>query len=157
LFLTDRNAQQLQEFAYQIACEAEESGWQITEDGFMRALNDWSETSLSQDISHVESRMNKKNTKIQRRNQALYCLGAIEKGVFSASEIDAMIREYFPDKVSAERLGIDQILSSLAEPPNPLLVNNPNENTFRFSHPKIRLAIRARLRDLKETINKPDG
>jgi len=94
--------------------------------------------------------MNKRQTKIQRRNQVLFCLGAAETNSFSPTQVEKMIRKLFPDKVSAIQLGVDQILSGLADGKNPILVQNPNDNSFRLAHPKLRLALRARLQELSE-------
>jgi hypothetical protein len=148
LFLTDRNAQQIHELCYQIACEAEESNWKLTHEGLESAEKDWIDTSLSHYKAHVEARMNKRETKIQRRNQVLFCIGATEKSAIRASDIDAMIREKFPETVSAEQLGVDQILAGLSDGPNPILIRNPNEASYRIAHPKLRLAVRARLEQL---------
>jgi hypothetical protein len=147
-FLTDRNAQQVHELCYQLACEAEESDWCINSKTLEAAQKDWIDTSLSQHIAQIESRMNKRDTKIQRRNQVLYCLGASDSSTFKSSQIDQMIRRIFPESVSVDQLGVDQILTGLSEGRNSILVRNPNETSYRFSHPKLRLAIRVRLEDL---------
>lgn len=144
-FLSDRNAQQLHELAYEIACEAEENNWLIDAEGLKRAEEDWVETSLSIYRAQIESRMNKRDTKIQRRNQVLFCLGVSNSDRIKAADIDSQVRELFPDSVSASQLGIDQILSSLADGINPILLRNPNEPTYRLAHPKLRPAIRVRL------------
>ena len=145
LFLSDRNAQQLHELCYEIACEAEENKWKLTTEGLARAENDWVETSLSIYRAQIEARMNKKETKIQRRNQVLFCIGAAGGNRIKASEIDAMVRELFPDRAGVDQLGVDQILAGLADGKNPILIRNPNEPTYRLAHPKLRLAIRVRL------------
>lgn len=145
LFLTNRNAQQIHELCYEIGCEAEENSWVLSEVGFRSAERDWIEKSLSHYNAHIESRMNKRETKIQRRNQVLFCLGATESYSLKAAEIDAMIREIFPDTVSVDQLGVDQILAGLADGKNPILIRNPNESSYRLAHPKLRLAIRVRL------------
>ena len=150
LFLTNRNAQQLHEFCYEIACEARDNNWVITSESALRAEKDWIDTSLSLHTAQIESRMNKRQTKIQRRNQVLFCLGAAETNSFSPTQVEKMIRKLFPDKVSAIQLGVDQILSGLADGKNPILVQNPNDNSFRLAHPKLRLALRARLQELSE-------
>jgi len=148
LFMTDRNAQQLHELCYQIACDAEEHGWKLAEDGLERAERDWVDTSLSHYCAQIESRMNKRETKIQRRNQVLFCLGSSDKESIRANDIDAMIREHFPSTAAAAQLGIDQILAWLADGRNPILIRNPNENSYRLSHPKLKLAIRVGLQQL---------
>lgn len=148
LFLTDRNAQQLHELCYEIACEAEENEWRIDGPGIERAETDWVNTSLSHYRALIEARMNKRETKIQRRNQVLFCLGATDSSSIRASDIDTLVRKIFPRSVQAEQLGIDQILASLADTPNPILIKNPNSPSYRISHPKLKPAIRVILAEL---------
>jgi hypothetical protein len=147
-FLTDRIAQQLHEFCYQVACEARDTGWKLTKEGLDQAENDWIDTSLSLYKAHIESRMNKRETRIQRRNQVLFSLAMLESDAIRANDVDALVRKLFPKTVSAKKLGIDQILEGLSEGKNPILIRNPNESTYRISHPKLRPAIRVRLKDL---------
>lgn len=148
-FLTDRNAQQIHELCYQIACEAEENGWRLTEEGFKKAENDWVDASLAQYTAQIEERMNKRDTKKQRRNQVLFCLGVSETGSFRATQIDKMVRAHFSDTVEEDgQLGIDQILSSLSAGRNPILIKNPNDNSYRLSNPKLRQALRVRMQEI---------
>ncbi|MBO9475063.1 AAA family ATPase [Shimia sp. R10_1] len=147
-FQTDRNAQQIHELGYQIACEAQENGWRLSPEGMKRAEQDWVDTSLGQFTAQIEGRMNKRDTKIQRKNQVLFCLGANETNSIRATQIEEMIRKFFPDKVSAGQLGVDQILSGLAEGDNPILIRNPNDPSYRLANPKFRLALRARMKEL---------
>jgi len=148
LFLTDRNAQQLHELCYEIACEAQDNNWVLRSEGLSAAERDWADTSLSHYRALIESRMNKRETKIQRRNQVIFCLGLLDRPAIKATEVNTMVRKLFPDTVQATQLGIDQILASLADGSNPLLIRNPNESSYRLAHPKLRLAIRVRLEEL---------
>lgn len=147
-FMSDRNAQQLHELCYELACEARDNDWVVGDEQFAAAKEDWSENSLSIHKAQVEARMNKRDTKIQRRNQVLFCLGVAETSYLRVNQVDQMIRKHFPDTVSAKQLGVDQIMSGLAEGTNPILRKNPNENTYRLSHPKLRQALRIRLEEL---------
>ena len=75
----------------------------------------------------------------------MFCIGASDNSTIRTADIDAMIRQKFPNTVSADQLGVDQILAGLADGTNPILLKNPNEATYRLTHPKLRLAIRTRL------------
>lgn len=144
--LTYGNPQQVQALCYQIACEGEKNGWRIGNEQIQKGFEFWVEESLGQHKAFVEPRLNKKETKRQRRNQVLHCIADINQPDFNAVEVDRLVRHVFRDKADAKLLGVSQILKGLCEGENPLLVYIPTTGQFRFSHPKIRLAIRALLK-----------
>jgi AAA domain len=147
-FITCRNAQQMHELGYNLACEAIEANCPVSQDIFNLAEKNWIESSLNQHVSQIEARMNKRDTRVQRRNQVLYCIGAVDEELYRASSVEQMVRKLFPETASVRSLGVDQILSGLAASTNPILIRNPNDSSYRLSHPKLRLAIRARLAHL---------
>lgn len=144
-FVTCRNAQQLHEICYRVACEATDSDEVVRVSTVEAAEKEWVESSLNQHVAQIESRMNKRDTKIQRRNQVLYCIGASGDDIYRASSIETMVRKIFPTTASVRSLGIDQILSGLADGSNPILIKNPHDSGYRLSHPKLRLAMRVRM------------
>lgn len=142
---TFRNPQQIHAICYQIACEAEKNDWLIEREQIERGFECWVEETLSQHKAIVEPRLNKKVTRVQRRNQVLFSISMSEVDDFSAQEVEQFVKHYFPPKDPQAALGCFQILSGLADGENPVLVHIPTTGHFRFAHPKIRLAIRALL------------
>lgn len=142
---TQSNAQQIHSLGYQVACEAQEENWHVSPEALARGKDLWIEESLAQHVSMIENRLNKNEARWQRRNQVLYCLGQTEGPVITAPDIDAEVRREFSHTIEVDRLGIDQILADLAKGDNPILIKNPTERSFRFAHPKLRLAIRTML------------
>ena len=155
-FVTCRNAQQLHELCYYISCEARDAKSEVTPQLAEVAEKEWIGASLSLHVAQIEARMNKRDTKIQRRNQVLYCIGASDEDSYRASTIEDMVRKLFPGKAQVKALGVDQILAGLAAGDNPLLIRNPNDSNYRLAHPKLRLAMRVRLEYFAEQ-PKPKG
>lgn len=144
--MTFGNPQQIHALCYQIACEAEKNEWLISDQQLENGFECWVDESISQQKAIVETRLNKKKTTVQRRNQVLYCLAETDDSEFSASEVEAMVKLHFPNSVGVNNVGCHQILSSLADGNNPLLAHMTQTGTFRFAHPKTKLAIRTLLR-----------
>lgn len=142
MYYSGKNAQQLHEIGLNLAFEAEENDWCIDWGDASRAIIEWGHSSLAGYAPIVRSRMNKKDTRVQRRNQVLYCIAKRAADEFSVPEIDAFVRDEFPHNANVSQLGIDQILKGLSVDDAPILVRDENTNRFRFSHPKLRIAIR---------------
>ena len=144
-YLTFGNPQQVHALCYQIACEAEKADWQVGDSQIENGFSCWVEESLGQHKAMVEPRLNKKETKVQRRNQVLHVVATSSHTELSATEVEALVRHEFPDSARSESLGCYQILRGLCEGKNPLMVHLSATGQFRIAHPKIRLAIRALL------------
>ena len=143
--ITDGNAQQIQALCYQIACEAEKNNWRVTQSEWDQGCTCWIEENLAQHTAQVEARLNRNETKVQRRNQVLYTISNWPRREFSPNDVDKALREHFPHTAQAERLGCDQILKNLANKPNPLLSRDPTSNSYRFCHPKLKIAAKTLL------------
>lgn len=143
--LTFGNPQQIHSICYQIACEAQKVEFWVGAEEIRTGFAEWSSESLNQHKAMVEARLNKKETRTQRRNQVLHCIAQFTNAEFSAGDVESYVKMEFPEPVSGKQLGCYQILKGLSEGQNPLLVHLPSTGQFRFSHPKIRLAIRTLL------------
>lgn len=143
--ITDGNAQQIHALCYQLACEAEKNNWRVSQNQWDQGCTYWIEENLAQHTAQVEARLNKNETKVQRRNQVLYTISNWPRREFSPNDVERSLREHFPHSTQADRLGCDQILKSLADNPNPLLSRDPTSNSYRFCHPKLKIAAKTLL------------
>ena len=141
-YYSGRSAQHIHEIGLNIGFVAEDHDWEIGWLEVADAILDWSLSSLQGHAAAVRARLNKKETRVQRRNQVLYVIAKHANDYFSVGEIDAAIRKEFPDNTQVAQLGIDQILKGLAQGKMPILERDSTTNRFRFSHPKLRIAIR---------------
>ncbi|UWR99050.1 AAA family ATPase [Phaeobacter inhibens] len=142
MYYSGRNAQQLHEIGLNVAFEAEENDWCVGWGHASNAIIEWGHSSLAGYAPIVRSRLNKKDTRVQRRNQVLYCIAKGAPDEFSVSEIDNFVRNEFPHNANVVQLGIDQILKGLSVDEAPILFRDENTNRYRFAHPKLRIAIR---------------
>ncbi|MGR3375120.1 hypothetical protein [Salipiger abyssi] len=146
IFYSGRSAQHLHEIGLNVGFQSEENDWIADWSIVSSAIIEWCESSLAGHTATVRARLNKKETRVQRRNQVLYCIAKRAEDEFTVSEVDTMVRKEFPHNTNVTQLGIDQILKGLCQGDLPLLLRDSSTNRFRFSHPKLRLAIRYVLR-----------
>ncbi|MDE4141096.1 MULTISPECIES: AAA family ATPase [Rhodobacterales] len=145
LRVTDRIALELQELGLRIAREANKKNGKIDQVVFDRAVLKWARNSIRANCAIVSGRLNSKETKAARRNQCIYACGEIESDRFNYRDVEEKIRELFPDTTKGISLNVSGELTRLANGENPLLRRLPNENAYRLSSPKIRMAIRTML------------
>lgn len=145
LKITDRIALELQELGLRIAKEARKKNDTIDQLVLNRAIAKWARNSIRSYCTMVSGRLNSRETKAARRNQCIYACGMIEKESFTYREIEASIRELFPTSTKGVTLNVSGELSRLAKGEKPLLKKLPNDEAYRLSSPKVRMAIRAML------------
>jgi len=145
LRITDRIALELQELGLKIAKEAEKKNGVIDQTVMKRAIRKWARNSIKSSCAQVSARLNSRETRAARRNQCIFACGNIEQESFSYRDIESEIRKRFPDSTTGVALNISGELSRLSKGENPLLKRLPNEDAYRLSNPKIRMAIRAML------------
>lgn len=145
LNITDRIALELQELGLRIAKEALKKDKKIDQKVMARAVSKWANNSIKANCAMVMTRMNSRDTKAARRNQCIYACGAIEADSFTYKDIEAKIRELFPETTKGVSLNVSGELSKLARDENPLLKRLPTDDAYRLSSPKVRMAIRTLL------------
>jgi len=107
----------------------------------------WLEAQLSNDFSVVQSIMNEKETKVGRRNQALYALGQIKRNEFRNSDVEGLIRKEFPESTERVTINVSQILSDLASRSTPIIKRpSSKSDVYTFTDPRFRMCMRAMLR-----------
>lgn len=127
------------------------NNWKVADwDIASAAIVDWAESSLAGHAQIVRARLNRFDTRVQRKNQVLYCIAKHAEDEFNASDVDRYVREEFSHTASADRLGIDQILKGLTQGDQPLLSKDRSTNRFRLRHPKLRIAIRYVLKKTED-------
>lgn len=142
-FYSDRIPQYLQELCLTLALDVERSGEIVDKEMFLKAVKRWVQTALVKDLARVENNLNSIATKIGRRNQVIYCLGALRnKYDFNASDIESKLKEEFPISSSGVALNVPQILSDLAGGEHPIICRSPKSKYFRFVDPKFRIISR---------------
>lgn len=141
---TDRIAQEVQELCLKISLEAQRNGGIINRDVVTEAEKAWVQESLSADLGTVEMVMNSRDTKVGRKNQVLFCLGAFNKEDFKHTEIEKSVRDRFSVEETIG-LNIPQILASFAKADNPLIRKVAVGEGYRFVSPKLKMVVRTRL------------
>jgi hypothetical protein len=140
---TYRIAQHIHELCLLIAQQAERNSRVISKSIFESALQVWLNDSLSSDLAVIEGVMNARDTKVGRKNQALYALGICKLEDFKYSDIENILRDNFD--VGEAKLNVSQILSGFASAANPLIRRTPKQDAWRFVSPKLKMAIRGKL------------
>ncbi|WP_081500676.1 AAA family ATPase [Dyella japonica] len=139
---SDRIPQFMHELCLHIAWAVEDRNGEISAAAFVEGTKDWVKASLVKDIARIEPNLNAKATKIGRRNQILYCLGACHKYDFGRADIEDILGKEFPKSSGGRILNVAQILSDLAGGEHPVITRSPKSNFYRFLDPKFRIVVR---------------
>jgi hypothetical protein len=145
-WVTDRLPQRIHEYCLELAFLGESNHQRIEQSLLDEADKYWLKQSLSASYSVIESVMNERETKVGRRNQALYALGLVENEEFKWSDIEDILRREFSDSTSDLILNLPQILSGLAGKDSPIIKRSPKGDAYCFFDPKYRMCLRAMLR-----------
>ena len=121
---------------------------ELADDMLPIADRKWLGSSLSSAYAAIESQLNERDTKIQRRNQVLYVLGQIEANEFKPPHIEEAIKEHFhPDESFMTIGGVPNAFGDLTNGTGtPVLKKTPKGDAYMFVDPHYRMAIRAMLR-----------
>jgi hypothetical protein len=143
---TDRIAQHVQELCLKISQNAVDNNGVINERVVAESEREWIEETLSADLAVVEAHMNAQRTKVGRKNQVIYCLGALEAEDFNHHQVEKQLRSIFSvDK--ALNLNIPQTLAGFAKADTPLIrKTGARGSRYRFCSPKMKMVIRTRLK-----------
>ncbi|NID17249.1 ATP-binding protein [Luteibacter yeojuensis] len=145
IYYADLIPQYLQDICLQIAFRAQENGNVIDFSAFDKGRHDWVRASLISELSVVEFNMNSRTTKIGRKNQVIYALGACKNYDLTSNEIELIIRREFPNSCKDVVLNVPQLLSELASSQKPLIRRTPRGDAYRFVDPKLRMIIRLKM------------
>ena len=153
-WITDRIPQRVQEYCLELAKIIQSNHCIFEYNHLEQANQKWLKERLSADYSVVESRMNAKDTKEQRRNQVLYALGQYDHNEFKASQIEPVVRRIFnvDNKIKLDisgtlsQLSREQSIKSSSEPLKPILKKNANGESYSFADPKYLMCLRTMLK-----------
>ena len=144
-FITDRVPQHIHEYCLELANTAIQNDGILRSDDLATADELWMQSAMVQSYSTIEMNMNSRNTVARRRDQTIYAIGVCSKHDFTYSDIEAVIREQFPESTQDIELNVSQTLSGLAQGDHPLLKQVPKGNAYRLINPKVRMCIRTML------------
>lgn len=149
LWVTDRIPQSVHEYCLELAfiCQSEAL---VDEAKLDAADKKWLKGALNSAYEAVESQLNERDTKVQRRNQVIFALGQLTDNDIKQSQIENEIRRiFYKDDPAAQIGGVPNCLSELTTPEGdakPLLRRTTKGDAFMFLDPTYRMCIRAMLR-----------
>jgi AAA domain len=144
--------QRLHEYCLELSFVAQRHAKTVTADLLDEADKNWLSTQLSNDFTLIQSMMNEKETRVGRRNQAIYALGRLNKNEFRNSDVEAQVRKEFPESTTNVIINVSQILSDLANRLSPIIKRPSSKNDYYiFTDPKYKMCVRAMLRKNSET------
>ena len=146
---SDRIAQHIHELCLIVAQRARANGDVIDRSVLDGATLPWVEDSLSTDLAVIEAAMNARETKAGRKNQVLFAMGQCKAEDFKYSDIETIVRDNF--NIAGAQLNVSRILTEFSEATNPIIRRTPKADAWRFVSPKLKMAIRTKLRKT------PDG
>ncbi len=98
------------------------------------------------DASNARSFKSQYDAKILRRDQVLFCVARIANEEFKYSDIEAMVREKFPETSQGKALNVTTALSELAEGTAGILQRNSKRDAYMLKDPIFRTLIEKKLR-----------
>ncbi|ENS5564701.1 AAA family ATPase [Vibrio cholerae] len=146
--------QYIHELGLELAIEAEDNNYIITNELYMTCLRNWVQEALVSENARMEAHINSKATKHGRRNQVIFTIGRLSSNEFSAQDVEEQMRLLFPNSTKGKVLNVSANLNELASGDSPLIRKTPKGTRFRFLDPKIKIMARWMLDkdDSKETI-----
>ncbi|MBX9347037.1 ATP-binding protein [Chromobacterium vaccinii] len=151
IWITDSIPQRIHEYGLILSNARLENKNHTWEDVIKDADKKWIKEHLEKNYSIIEGAMNKNSTKIQRRNQVIYCIGNINSRDFKTADIEIFLRKTFPTSTEDIALNIPQLMSELQDS---ILRRTPKGDAYTFTDPAFKLCIRAMLRKQGENIEK---
>ncbi|WP_429056618.1 ATP-binding protein [Aeromonas jandaei] len=134
--------QYIHELCLELAIEAENNNYIITNELYINCLRNWVQEALVSENARMELHINSKTTKHGRRNQVIYTIGRIPSNEFSAQEVEVELRKLFPNSTHGKALNVSANLNELAVGDSPLIRKTPKGTRFRFLDPKIKIMAR---------------
>lgn len=119
----------------------------------------WMSGNMQPTESEAAALAKERDSKIAHRNQVLYCVGMLDKDEFRYSDIEALIRQRFPQTNQGTVLNVAHAMSELASDTAGILKRTPKGDGYMLKDPVFRTAIGNLLRcaDDSETVEKVGG
>lgn len=134
--------QYVHDICLEIALEAENNDFIINKEVYDNSIRSWVQGALVSENTRLEKNVNSKETRHGRRNQVIYTAGIIQDYEFSNNEVEASLRENFPDSTKDKTLNVSSNLIELSSGTHPLFTKTPKGSSYRFIDPKVKIVIR---------------
>jgi hypothetical protein len=145
-WVSDRNADQLQELGLRVATAAKENEGIIEDVLVDEIVNVWIQMQHAVACSAVEASMSPADTMYGRRNQVLYCIGLIESDEFGIVDLKRLVAKTFGAKAAWIESGFDGVFTKMCEGFEGILRPNSHVGSFQVRKAVYRMAIRAMLK-----------
>ncbi|MDX8399820.1 MAG: hypothetical protein R8K20_06185 [Gallionellaceae bacterium] len=106
----------------------------------------WMSSNLKSPTAEEDVLSNARDEKILQRNQVLFCVGLFDKEEFKYSDIEALIRQRFPNSNQGAVLNVAHALSELAGDETGILQRTPEGKSYMLKDPLFRSCIIKMLR-----------
>lgn len=106
----------------------------------------WLNSNLAGASSATGSPTDKLNAKIVRRDQVLFCVGYLDKDEFNYSDIEAFVRQRFPNSNRGTSINVTSALSEMSKQDTGILTHTPRKDGYMFKYSIFRTCLRAMLR-----------
>lgn len=138
--------QRVHEYCEFLAYEVEDGKGRLFRKEFLElADGEWWKQSFRQSYVVLKNHLNSRDTRVARRNQAIYVIGQSNKLQFDSGYLDTQIRKEFPSTVPKTNMGIANILSELSSGKTPLIKKLAGSNDYCASDPLLLVCIRLML------------
>ncbi len=146
LWVSDRNAEQLQQLGLDLSLAARENSSVVDFQVLNDVVSDWVMSLRDFACTRVESLMSHADTRYGRGNQMLYCIGAIESHEFSISDLKRVLHEKFNSHSDWIARDFTEVFERFTGGFNPILGEGAQPAMFRLKKDVYRMAIRSLLR-----------
>lgn len=148
-------AQRVQEYGELLSYEIQDNN-NIYEDKLLKKTDfAWLNEGLKECYQKIEMNLNSRRTEVQRKNQVIYCIGKIDNHQFDSNIIEQLIKEEFPETLPETNMGLNNILSALAEGGSAILNRNATNNiSYSIKDPRYLMCIRVMLRKTGNRVEK---
>jgi hypothetical protein len=106
----------------------------------------WVNSNLTPATGEAEVLGKERDAKILQRNQVLFGVGHIDKDEFRYSDIEAFIRQRFPNSNRGAVLNVAHAVSELAGGESGILQRTPKGDGYMLKDPIFRTCLRTMLR-----------
>ena len=95
---------------------------------------------------------NKRDTKIGRRNQVLFCIAQLKVYSFSVQLIEEKMIDLFPINACKEKINIPSIIASIIKINDKILYKHEGQNRWEIRDPKFIMTMRMALKKTEQDL-----
>jgi hypothetical protein len=118
----------------------------VERDSKLLADMQWMSANITASVSPDANQTQQIEAKISQRNQVLFSVGYIEQDKFRYSDIEAFIRQRFPNSNQGAVLNIAHAMSEIAGNETGVLKRTPKGDGYMLKAPILGACLRAMLR-----------